>query len=161
MIGGFFARSQMIETVPMEPHHSAPAAEIHAAAFRRAWSAEEIDALLSQANVFGFVALAAGRSRVSGFVLVRFAADEAEVLTIAVVRKARNAGIGWRLMVAAIDRMRREGAEKMFLEVDEQNAAALALYRRLGFKTVAKRSAYYKHGDGTRSAALVMRCDLI
>lgn len=163
MITGLFSRNADIEIVPMEPEDSAQAADVHAAGFARAWSADEIDALISQSNVYGFVArsASAGRSQIAGFVLARFAADEAEVLTVAVRERFRKRGLGWRLMLAAIGQMRLCGAETMFLEVDEKNAAGVGLYRRLGFHQVAERSAYYKQADGRRSAALVMRLDLI
>ena len=49
------------------------------------------------------------------------------------------------------------GAQAMFLEVDEHNAPALALYRRLGFVKVGQRSGYYRRGDGSRATAVVMR----
>lgn len=162
MIKQFFSRQSEFVVLPMEPRHCEAAAEIHAAGFSRAWSAEEIDTLLTQSNVRGFVALAAApRAQLAGFVLTRAAADEAEVLTIAVARRSQNRGIGWRLMLAATSQARFDGAEKIFLEVDEMNAPAIALYRRLGFAEVARRSAYYTHADGQRSAALVMRLDLI
>ncbi|WP_099865767.1 ribosomal protein S18-alanine N-acetyltransferase [Pararhizobium haloflavum] len=162
MIGGLFSRSSEFDVVPMEEHHYAAAAEIHGMAFARPWSVEEIDALSSQTNVHGFVArpVSGARTVVAGFVLARFAADEAEILTIAVRERFRNRAIGWRLMLAAIRQMRADGAETMFLEVDEANAAAIALYRRLGFRKVAERSAYYKHPGGERTSALVMRLDL-
>jgi ribosomal-protein-alanine N-acetyltransferase len=162
MIGGFFNRRPDYDVVPMQPAHSVQAAEIHAAGFSRAWSIDEIETLLDQTNVDGFVAFASGeKTQVAGFVLTRFAADEAEVLTIAVRRRHRRRGVGWRLMLAAIRQMRDAGAERLFLEVDETNASAVALYKRLGFVKVAERRAYYKHEDGGRSAALVMRLDLI
>lgn len=162
MIGGFFNRQTDYDVVAMEPAHCLQAAEIHAAGFSRAWNGEEIETLLDQGNVHGFVAFASGeKGQVAGFVLTRFAADEAEVLTIAVRNRHRNRGVGWRLMLAAIGRMRDCGAERLFLEVDETNAPAIALYKRLGFIKVAERRAYYSHEDGGRSAALVMRLDLI
>ena len=51
-------------------------------------------------------------------------------------------------------------SEALFLEVDETNVPALALYRRLGFREVGKRPAYYDRAEGGRSGALVMRRDL-
>ena len=42
----------------------------------------------------------------------------------------------------------------------DEHASALGLYRKLGFKTVAERKAYYTAKDGTKSTALVMRRDL-
>lgn len=51
------------------------------------------------------------------------------------------------------------GAETMFLEVDNANTSAVGLYRKLGFKTVAERKAYYTARDGSKSTALVMRRD--
>ncbi|MET0429646.1 MAG: ribosomal-protein-alanine acetyltransferase, partial [Microvirga sp.] len=52
------------------------------------------------------------------------------------------------------------GARIVFLEVEEGNAPALALYRRLGFREVGRREGYYARPDGTRAAALTMSLDL-
>lgn len=131
--------------------------------FRRPWSDGEILTLFSQETVFGFVARRANKGLQSlpgGFVLARLVAGEAEILTITVRPKYRQCGIGWRLMGAVLRHLRTQGAQTLFLEVDEANEAAVALYQKLGFEQVAKREAYYNHDGGTRTAALVMRLDL-
>jgi [ribosomal protein S18]-alanine N-acetyltransferase len=163
MIAGFFKRSVEFDILPMEPEHTEAAAALHAARFSRAWSADELDALIAQTNVHGFVARPNGADRraVGGFALARFAANEAEILTIAVAEKWQGRGLGWRLMLAATRQVRQDGAEKLFLEVDENNRAAIALYHRLGFAKVAERNAYYRQPNGERTAALVMRLDLV
>jgi len=116
-----------------------------------------------QPGVFGFCAFQTNAffSRpLGGFVLSREAAGEAEILTIGVAEKVARSGLGWRLMQAALREATVRGVETMFLEVEENNVAAVGLYRRLGFEQVARRPAYYAAADGTRSAALVMRRDL-
>ena len=53
------------------------------------------------------------------------------------------------------------GARTMFLEVDKDNAPALALYGRLGFVKVGERPGYYRRSDGMRAPALIMRKALL
>ena len=92
-----------------------------------------------------------------GFVLARLAADEAEILTIAVQPSARGRGVGRALLLANFRQAANAGARTLFLEVDEDNRAALALYKRLGFVRVGERVGYYRKKDGGRTTAVVMR----
>lgn len=135
---------------------------LHQEDFVRPWSEDEFETLLGQDNVFGFAVVEVGdrRSRPVGFVLVRQAADEAEILTIAVARSHRRLGLGRQLMDAVLRELHSARAEMLFLEVDETNAAAVALYRRLGFRQVGNRPDYYQNRAQGRSNALVMRRDL-
>jgi len=57
-------------------------------------------------------------------------------------------------------RLSAVGANQIFLEVDEGNAPALALYRSFGFHQVGTRKGYYPKKDGTRATALVMKAEL-
>jgi len=161
MISRFFARELEFEIFDMSGEDLEEAAKLHSHRFRRPWSDDDIHALLVQETVYGFVARRTGAGRaLSGFVLARAAAGEAEILTIAVEQRHARRGLGWRLMRAAAREALNKGAEALFLEVDEGNMPATGLYRRLGFRQVGERKAYYEGPNGAKSAALVMRLDL-
>ena len=138
-------------------------AEIHASGFARPWSAEEFAAFLRRPEILALAARRAGPGgsrRPIAFILLRRAADEAEVLTIAVAPRHRHRGIARQLLQAALRHCYEERIGAVFLEVDAGNDAALALYRRLEFREIGRRMGYYRSTDGPPSAALVMRRDL-
>lgn len=151
------------EIVPLVVEDCAEISMIHGERFPRQWGDGEFVSLLLQPGVFGFVARQTNAffSRpLGGFVLARETAGEAEILTIAVSEKFGRAGLGWRLMQAALREASQRGGETMFLEVEAANRAAVQLYRKLNFEPIAERPAYYSASDGTKSSALVMRRDL-
>jgi ribosomal-protein-alanine N-acetyltransferase len=135
-------------------------AALHAHAFRHGWPATEMEALIADPTVTTIVARQ-GRTpftrRPVGFIMVRAAADEAEILTVAVALSRRGRGIGRMMMDETIRRLYFMRVASLFLEVDEGNGSALALYRRLGFREVGRRANYYAGGTAN---ALVMRADL-
>ncbi|MBC8129928.1 MAG: GNAT family N-acetyltransferase [Rhizobiaceae bacterium] len=135
------------------------AAELHSEAFARPWSGDEFLSLLSKPGSFGFVARRIGdrQGPPAGFVLARQAADEAEILTIAVSRKARRQGVGRLLMDSVLEKLHADRAASLFLEVDEDNLGALTLYRHLRFEEVGRRPAYYADASGRRTSALVLK----
>jgi ribosomal-protein-alanine N-acetyltransferase len=137
-------------------------AAIHEQSFERAWGPEEFAALLAQDNAICLAARrtgVTGMRRTVGFVLLRLAADEAEILTVAVLPASRGRGTGRRLIEEALRILYREHVGAVFLEVDEDNAPAVSLYRGLGFVEVGRRPAYYGQGADA-SCALVMRLQL-
>ena len=79
---------------------------------------------------------------------------------IAVAPPHRRHGLGRSLMDAVLRELHGRRTAALFLEVDETNVAALALYRRLGFFEVGKRGGYYPDGGAGPRNALVMRRDL-
>jgi ribosomal-protein-alanine N-acetyltransferase len=161
-LSDYFTRKPVFDIFTLKTADAGLAAALHRGRFSKAWSDGEFHSLLSQEPVFGFLALKEGAPErlAGGFVLVRVTAGEAEILTIGVDLRFERAGLGWRLMQAALREARMRGAEEIFLEVDEANVAARGLYAKLGFAKVGERKAYYAASDGTRSAALVMRRDL-
>ena len=92
--------------------------------------------------------------------LFRTAADEAEILTIAVNQASRRRGVGRALMEETIRRLYSERIGSLFLEVDSSNGAAIALYEALDFTPVGERSGYYAQGATAAHGALVMRRDI-
>jgi [ribosomal protein S18]-alanine N-acetyltransferase len=95
--------------------------------------------------------VAVAKERVVGFVVTRAtAADEREILNVAVELLSRRRGIG-RILVETVLASNR-GAS--FLEVRESNEEAINLYKTLGFAAAGRRENYYH--DPTE-AAIVMR----
>jgi ribosomal-protein-alanine N-acetyltransferase len=129
-------------------------AQLHAACFARGWSEDEFAALVREATVTGHVAARDGE--ICGFILSRAAADEAEILTVAVDRRARGQGLGRRLIEPHLNALRACGVEGVFLEVEDGNLPAQRLYARAGFREVGRRGAYYAGADATRRDALVL-----
>lgn len=127
-------------------------ADIHAAAFpaSRSWGAEEIASLIESPLVTVL-------PHMYGFAIVRTIAQEAELLTIAVLPWAQRMGAGHSLMQNWLGSTQ---AHEAFLEVAADNAPAMSLYMRHGFAEVARRNAYYKRSDGTSVDAIVMRAAL-
>jgi [ribosomal protein S18]-alanine N-acetyltransferase len=128
-------------------------AALHAEAFDKPWDAGEFARLLALDAAF---AILAGDAAPLGFVMGWAPGDEAEILTLAVAASVRRRGVGNGLVNAAIAAALIVGAKSMVLEVAEGNAAARALYARLGFEQIARRGAYYERG-GRREDALVLR----
>ncbi len=138
----------------LHPSDAAACAGLHRASFAHSWSGPEFEALLIDPACAGEAIETA--SGLVGFVLSRRALDEAEILTIVVDLRQRRGGFGQRLLSTHLSRLASMGVQKLFLEVDEQNGAALALYRRQGFIEKGTRKGYYQMPDGTRANALIM-----
>jgi ribosomal-protein-alanine N-acetyltransferase len=81
--------------------------------------------------------------QVLGFIIIRRAADEAELYQIAVREDERRRGIAAKLMEAALADCRRHGTVSMYLEVRRGNQEAIALYKKFGFKVEGRRKNYY------------------
>jgi ribosomal-protein-alanine N-acetyltransferase len=142
---------------PLRSDKAADAARLHAADFAHPWSAHEIAAMIGGSTTLGAAALDPTSGQLRGFSMSRLAADEAEILTIAVEQSLRGRGVGRALLAETLRQARNAGARAMFLEVGESNAPALALYRRSGFVRVGTRPGYYRLKDGSRATAIVMR----
>lgn len=128
-------------------------ADLHAAAFPAPWDAAAFAALLDQSGVLAIEAP-------GGFILIRTVADEAEILTLAVDPVARRRGLGARLVRDGAAAAAAGGAARLFLEVADDNTAALAVYARAGFLEAGRRPGYYARPDGRPRDALILALNL-
>ena len=92
----------------------------------------------------GVVALVSERGTEStGFVIGRQAADEAEILNLAVAPANRRQGEGGALLKGALVEFRSRGISRVFLEVRESNKIGIAFYEKHGFSKTGRRAGYY------------------
>ena len=106
-----------------------------------------------------FFAVAACSPRfLVGFAILRQMGSEGELLQIAVDKAARRRGAADALMASALRFARGRALESVFLEVRAGNAAALALYKKHGFKPVRTRKGYY---SDPLEDAVVMKLDML
>ena len=139
-----------------EPTDAPALAVLHGRAFETPWSARALAGFMGDAGVLTLVE----GDPPEGFMLIRTMGGEAEVLTLAVDPAARRTGVGRRLVEAAVASARAGGAGFLFLEVAEDNAPALALYRRAAFVEIGRRRGYYRRSNGPPMDALVLKRDL-
>jgi ribosomal-protein-alanine N-acetyltransferase len=127
--------------------HAPALALMHGEAFAAdAWDAASFMSLLRQPGMLGLI------DEQGGFLLLRVVADEAEVITLGVVRQRQ--GIATHLLQAALDRV--PGVARVHLEVAEGNAAAIGLYEKFGFTRTGVRKAYYPDGSAALTLTLVL-----
>ena len=95
-----------------------------------------------------------------GFAVSRMAADEAEILSIAVAASHRGRNLSRDLLLTHLGHLAGRGVRTVFLEVEENNAPARRLYDRAGFAVTGRRERYYRQPGGEQLNALLMRRDL-
>ena len=115
------------------------------------WTSENYETLDMSGGYLALVAETTGS--VSGFVISRRMLDEGEILNLAVRRQDRRKGQGRALLSAALEQLQRGGVSRVYLEVRESNAAAIAFYQKQGFSKSGRRPGYYR--DPAEAAILM------
>jgi ribosomal-protein-alanine N-acetyltransferase len=118
------------------------------------WDSEAMAGLLATPGLRG---LLAAQDEPVALALIRYAADEAEILTFGVVPSARHQGMGGQMLDAVVRSVRRRGSRALFLEVAVDNAHARRLYAGRGFCEVGRRPGYYDRGQAPRQDALILK----
>jgi ribosomal-protein-alanine N-acetyltransferase len=138
------------------PERAGEIAELHAKLFDPAWDLFSIKKLLEHPAATSLIAVAGSPKTIIGFVIGQLVADEAEILSIGVAPNWQRAGLATGLLEGLVRAARRGDAKRIFLEVAEDNAAALALYRKLGFVENGRRKRYYQRSSGEPVDALML-----
>jgi ribosomal-protein-alanine N-acetyltransferase len=133
-------------------------AQLHGASFHRGWGEGEFESMLTERNTLVH-RLRLGRKTI-GFAVSRMAADEAEILSIAIDDAYRGRGLSRDLLLTHLGHLAGRGVRTIFLEVEENNQPARRLYERAGFAVVGRRERYYHQSGGEQLNALLMRRDL-
>jgi [ribosomal protein S18]-alanine N-acetyltransferase len=120
-------------------------------AYGEAWTRRQVgDALILPNTHYllcGPDGHAPGDGEAAGFVLSRGAADEEELLLIAIHPAYRGRGLGSALLERFAAAAKARGRRRLFLEMRDGNPAE-TLYRRHGFEPVGRRRAYYRKAAG-------------
>ncbi len=130
------------------------AAQLEKEIFSQPWSEQGfLDAISMEQNIF-LVAEDAGE--ICGYIGMYQALDEGEITNVAVSPEKRNAGIGWKLMQAALETAKEQGISRVILEVRVSNASAIHLYEKCGFANCGVRKGFY---DFPKEDAYIMLYD--
>ncbi|MEL6237194.1 MAG: GNAT family N-acetyltransferase [Pseudomonadota bacterium] len=126
-------------------------------AFGEAWNRRQIKDALALPSTHALIINAHGQEITAlgsapagvpaGFVLSRHAADEEELLLIAVLPNQRGRGLGQALIDRLFEAATARGVTRIFLEMRRGNPA-MHLYHKVGFEPIGERPNYYKTADG-------------
>jgi ribosomal-protein-alanine N-acetyltransferase len=114
------------------------------------WSRESLMESASR----GIALVAELDGSVAGILVGRVAADEFEILNLAVGKAWRRRGAASQLVADAVGRAQSSGAKQVYLEVRASNGGAIAFYEKMGFRICGRRPNYYR--DPVEDAVLLI-----
>ena len=117
---------------------------------REAFSKREIACLLEDYNAIGLAARVNGE--IAGFLIARIDIEKGKmfshILTLDVAPSHRRRGIARKLLEELETLLRQKGVVECRLEVREDNAAAINLYLKLGYRKMGRLEKYYGDAHG-------------
>lgn len=132
-----------MEFVKMTAAHVSQVAALEKECFSDPWSEKSVASELENDLALWLVALDGGN--VAGYVGSQSVLGEADMMNLAVSAPYRRQGIGERLVLELVEALKEAQVHSLTLEVRESNAAAQALYEKLGFEQVGRRPKYYQN----------------
>jgi [ribosomal protein S18]-alanine N-acetyltransferase len=122
-----------------------------------AWSIQMLEGELAEQPRSRYYLVADDDGVITGYAGLLVAANQADVVTLAVAAGQWGQGVGSALLEALLAEAVRRGCTEVFLEVRTDNTRAQRLYRRYGFSQIGIRKGYYQPSGAD---ALVMRRDV-
>jgi [ribosomal protein S18]-alanine N-acetyltransferase len=122
-----------------------------------AWSREMLEGELAEQPRSRYYLVADDDGVITGYAGLLVAANQADVVTLAVAADRWGQGAGSALLEALLAEAARRSCTEVFLEVRADNTRAQRLYRRYGFTQIGIRKGYYQPSGAD---ALVMRRDV-
>ena len=93
---------------------------------------------LTHVGFFGY-----SNNHLVGFISANYAADELDIIELGVISDFRRLGVAHKLIMHLQHYCIRQNIKKIFLEVAENNAPAIGLYEKTGFRKIGIRKNYY------------------
>ena len=129
-------------------------AKIHSKSFNQKnlkYSSEFILSLLKNPNISYIY------KKNKGFCIFSCNEKEAEIITMAILPKYQNQGIGFLILTELEGILSEINCNKVFLEVASNNLIAIHLYDKLGFKSFGIRKNYYSVSENKKINAILMK----
>lgn len=136
----------------MKAAHVAQIAELEKICFFDPWSERSIASELENQLAFWLVAME--DDHVAGYIGSQTVIDETDMMNVAVHPDFRRRGIAEMLVNTLVKHLKDMGSRCLTLEVRTSNAAAIALYEKLGFQEIGRRKNYYRN---PKEDALILR----
>ena len=132
-----------MEIIQMDLSHAQQVALLEQTCFSDPWSLNAIESEIS--NPLSLWMVAVENDCVIGYIGSQSVLGEADMMNLAVSQEARGRGIGSKLVLALIERLRQNGVYRLTLEVRVSNEPAIKLYEKIGFQIIGRRPNYYYH----------------
>lgn len=114
---------------------------IEECSFRPPWSRNTFLSELKEENRYYVVAEKEGK--IIGYAGLYYFFEEGHITTMAVAPDWRRKGVGKLLLAHLIEKSAKIGLKELSLEVRESNWVAQQMYRKFGFRVLARRKRYY------------------
>ena len=141
-----------MEIYKMTGDHVAKIAALEKVCFSDPWSEKSVGDELQNELSLWLVAMEG--EHLAGYVGSQTVLGETDMMNVAVDPDFRRQGVGEKLILSLVEKLKESGSHCLTLEVRASNAPAIALYEKLGFQEIGRRPKYYRN---PREDALILR----